>query len=991
MPTVVKSLLHQRPRSKLGTYYTHIYSRVLISLILADLDFYRLESVLPLLRTPVTISVQETQIFIWYLRTHTLTLIRELLQHNHEFTPIYSDHTLVQSCLWISSSITLHLHAPVASPRKSSLRFPWLSCTPYPVPYPRPTCTRPNSGQVLALYEFIVKLPSVKSKINLSPMASRQIGLPSNMANGKASRWENSRLRQRVLLSSVPEDNDVVVGGSGGGGARLHPHGGSTTANSTGYRATEMVAGAGSLNMAVGGAVNLPLANNQPAGLVSGFTSSLYNRNPTLAVSGTEGAALTAMPGQVNMKLTTPPNEVVYQAATTTGPQQSMHGLGLLAANSAGSSPASGISPGSNVSRGSMGSTFLARGIIPTNRRAPGPRMSPNCPQDTPLSLAGGVIGSQRQTLPINQEEQAFLMNFLREKASGATQNKTVNQGANQIKIVQPPPGLGFTGPRVFTNLQGQHTGPVEQQPVLGYGISGSLDGAGDSHVGTQTPVLQMNGSTKAPGSYSKHLPVQAHQHVTGQIVGTTPANTPANTPTKTPTNTRRLKFNPFRPASRGGPTGMMGNAAMGNSQPARSNGSQLSSLNSTPARRTPIFGGANHGSNISAQAVGAVGAVIQQQQPPKGIVLHLGGGGPDFLRPLAFPPVREEIRLLRSDWLNRLTGTEGMPSYQALLNPENVPFIEAWRLTGRPNTAVVCISNIPYDVTRAEIIAFLGRSARIPNDKFEPVHIIMDRTTSKTNDCYVEFNTLHDAINAVNKHRMAVDSGRHPRIGKRSVELTLSSHGKLMKNLFPFAKGFTHNSFYPWENFKGMITKEEMISLCKHAECPNHSPFALNCPERVYECLISTIMKMPWYMSDRITVKERAYIYSATEKMITLLITRIQKGEHSTRLTPLLLERLADAAMGCPGFTVMQKDNIAWLVNMQEYKLGDFHMPRFADGWTHLHALSVKPGVPLDVVEYYIALIREETNRVVDRVGIQRMQMLKDEQAKTSDYWGFF
>ncbi|OTA95420.1 hypothetical protein M434DRAFT_28926 [Hypoxylon sp. CO27-5] len=735
------------------------------------------------------------------------------------------------------------------------------------------------------------------------------------MANGKASRWENSRLRQRVLLSSVPEDNDVVVGGSGGGGARLHPHGGSTTANSTGYHATEMVAGVGSLNMAVGGAVNLPLANNQPAGLVSGFTSSLYNRNPTLAVSGNEGAALTAMPGQVNMKLTTPPNEVVYRAATTTGPQQSVHGLGLLAANSAGSSPASGISPGSNVSRGSKGSTFIARGIIPTNRRAPGPRMSPNCPQDTPLSLAGGVIGSQRQTLPINQEEQAFLMNFLREKASGATQNKTVNQGANQIKIVQPPPGLGFTGPRIFTNLQGQHAGPVEQQPVLGYGISASLDGAGDSRVGTQTPVLQLNGSTKAPGSYSKHLPVQAHQHVTGQIVGTTPANTPAN----------------------------------------------------TPARRTPIFGGANHGSNVPAQAVGAV---VQEQQPPKGIVLHLGGGGPDFLRPLAFPPVREEIRLLRSDWLNRLTGTEGMPSYQALLNPENVPFIEAWRLTGRPNTAVVCISNIPYDVTRAEIIAFLGRSARIPNDKFEPVHIIMDRTTSKTNDCYVEFNTLHDAINAVNKHRMAVDSGRHPRIGKRSVELTL---------------------LYPWENFKGMITKEEMISLCKHAECPSHSPFALNCPERVYECLISTIMKMPWYMSNRITVKERAYIYSATEKMITLLITRIQKGEHSTRLTPLLLERLADAAMGCPSFTVMQKDNIAWLVNMQDYKLGDFHMPRFADGWTHLHALSVKPGVPLDVVEYYIALIREETNRVVDRVGIQRMQTLKDEQAKTSDYWGFF
>ncbi|KAI0109405.1 hypothetical protein F4776DRAFT_667718 [Hypoxylon sp. NC0597] len=195
----------------------------------------------------------------------------------------------------------------------------------------------------------------------------------------------------------------------------------------------------------------------------------------------------------------------------------------------------------------------------------------------------------------------------------------------------------------------------------------------------------------------------------------------------------------------------------------------------------------------------------------------------------------------------------------------------------------------------------------------------------------------------------------------------------------------------YPWENFKGFVTKEEMVSLCKHAECPTHSPFALNCPERVYECLISTLTKMPWYLADRITIKERGYIYATTEKMITLLITRINKGEHPTRLTPLLLERLADAAMGCPGFTVMQKDNISSLVNTAEYKLRDFHMPRFADGWTHLHALSAKPGVPLDVVEYYIALIREETNRVVDRMSIQRKSMLQAQQAQTSDYWGFF
>ncbi|KAI0109406.1 hypothetical protein F4776DRAFT_667719 [Hypoxylon sp. NC0597] len=640
------------------------------------------------------------------------------------------------------------------------------------------------------------------------------------MANGKVSRWEHSRLRQRVSLSSITEDNDAEIGG-GGGGARLHPHGGSKTVNTTGYRATEMMAGGRNVNMAVGGAVNPSLANDQPTGLVSGFTSSLYNRNPALVFPGIEGTVPITMPGQVNIKVmhhpptflyldtqdetqiaielsTTPPGNGVSQAVTTTGSQQSTYDLSHSAGHNSGSaSPGSGVSRGanisrgsntshgSNISRGSMGSTFLGRGIIPTTIPADSPAMgfnpSLNHMAGTPLSAVGDLTGSDRQTTSIKEQDREFLMDFLRAKASGATLSKTTNQSADQIKIVQPPPGLGFTGPRVLTSHQGQ-------QQTLGHGIPGSLDGASDTRTRpTRTPTFQFTCPTTVPGNNGQHAPTQAHHQPTGQALGSTPANTPANTPTNTPTNTRQLAWNPFRPASRGGPSGMMGNTTINNSQPTLASGSQPGPLNGTPAGRTSIFGGGNHGNNVPAKAAGPV---AQTQQPLKGFVLRLKGGDPDFLPPLEFTPVPEEIRLLRSAWLNRLTGTEGMPSYHALLDPANVPFVEAWSLTGRPTTAVVCISNIPYDVTRAEVIAFLGRNARIPNDKFEPVHIVMDRTTSKTNDCYVEFNTLHDAINAVNKHRAAVDSGRHPRIGKRSVELTLSSHGRLMKDLFSFAKG---------------------------------------------------------------------------------------------------------------------------------------------------------------------------------------------------------
>lgn len=389
-----------------------------------------------------------------------------------------------------------------------------------------------------------------------------------------------------------------------------------------------------------------------------------------------------------NLQLT-PPTNGVPQAMTPTGHQQTTYNSVGPSAGSA--SPGSGVSRGCNISRGSTisrgsdasrgstASTFLSRGIIPTSSPAMGFNPSPNQLPD--------LTGSDRQTTSLKEQDRDFLLDFLRAKASGATLNNATNQSADQIKIVQPPPGLGFTDPRVLNSHQGQHTGSVQQQ-TLGHGMPFSLDGANNTRVRRRTPTFQYNCPTAVAGNNAQHAPAQAP----GPVMGNTPTNTPANTPATTPTNTRRLAFNPFRPASRGGPNGMMVNTAINNSQPAPAHGLQTGSSNGTPARQTTIFGGRSNGGNTPAQAAGPV---VQRQQPLKGFTLHLGGGGPDFLPPLEFTPVREEIRLLRSAWLNRLTGTEGMPSYQALLGPENVPFVEAWSLTGRPTTAVVCISNV--------------------------------------------------------------------------------------------------------------------------------------------------------------------------------------------------------------------------------------------------------------------------------------------------------
>jgi hypothetical protein len=139
----------------------------------------------------------------------------------------------------------------------------------------------------------------------------------------------------------------------------------------------------------------------------------------------------------------------------------------------------------------------------------------------------------------------------------------------------------------------------------------------------------------------------------------------------------------------------------------------------------------------------------------------------------------------------------------------------------------------IPYGVTRPEILAFLGRNARIINEQeYEPVHIVMERVTSKTLDCYVEFINLNEAVNAVNRFETNRAGNRGARLGSRHVECELSSQEQLMKDLFPKAKNVAWQGSTPIiipndpndrynSGFQGFISKEELVMLVKHVEAP--------------------------------------------------------------------------------------------------------------------------------------------------------------------------
>jgi hypothetical protein len=106
-----------------------------------------------------------------------------------------------------------------------------------------------------------------------------------------------------------------------------------------------------------------------------------------------------------------------------------------------------------------------------------------------------------------------------------------------------------------------------------------------------------------------------------------------------------------------------------------------------------------------------------------------------------------------------------------------------------------------------------------------------MERVTAKTQDAYVEFYSLQDAMKAVHRHQEIISKGRPARLGDRPVEVELSSQDQLMADLFPLATAVkwqnghpvivekTHNE--PWGDFHGFVTEEEMTMLVKHVEVP--------------------------------------------------------------------------------------------------------------------------------------------------------------------------
>ncbi|KAK7916977.1 RNA recognition- RNP-1 [Apiospora marii] len=397
--------------------------------------------------------------------------------------------------------------------------------------------------------------------------------------------------------------------------------------------------------------------------------------------------------------------------------------------------------------------------------------------------------------------------------------------------------------------------------------------------------------------------------------------------------------------------------------------------------------------------------ALVVSEYQPLPPIPDLNLGSAQCRDIVVFQAADDAARAERSGMLNSIVPASGVPSESVLTHPDNLPFTttaEDSIASAKLERGVIHLDNIPFGTSRAEVIAFVGKNSRLLNDSEEPVHIIMDRVTSKTQDIYVEFATPNDAQAVLDRFEYNIASGRHPRLGDRPIRMHLSSPSRLMRALFPVARGLDWYGYIPhihqpnphdaYENFSVFISDEELSMVAKHAEEPRRSPFSKDARERPYECLISTVKKFPWYMTGRLTLLQQYKLYECCFKLLGFLNQALVREECPGRLTPQLLKRFTDAMMLCPGFTVLQKDNFAHTVRMSAADMCKFNMPPVASGWRHQYALGPRAGFPMDVMEYYIATINKESSRhAMDDQDVAMKVTLKKMQGLTSDYWGYF
>ena len=233
------------------------------------------------------------------------------------------------------------------------------------------------------------------------------------------------------------------------------------------------------------------------------------------------------------------------------------------------------------------------------------------------------------------------------------------------------------------------------------------------------------------------------------------------------------------------------------------------------------------------------------------------------------------------------------------------------------------------------------------------PVHIVMERSTSKTMDCFVELQTDQAVYDQIRHHDNLVQSGRHPKLGSRHVHVEISDQDGLLSELFPRAKSimWEHGSPHVIKNddpystgFKGFFTKEEMVGLVRHAECPQRvrlvspteyhvkltitvtiqhqlSPTYIRKHDQhslqgqlidlhLRKLNIDLVYQFPWQASGLYALADRNMLFNTYMSQMYCLVEKVDRND-TKGLDQNLLRDFIFAGMNCPGFGERQKHEL--------------------------------------------------------------------------------
>lgn len=347
--------------------------------------------------------------------------------------------------------------------------------------------------------------------------------------------------------------------------------------------------------------------------------------------------------------------------------------------------------------------------------------------------------------------------------------------------------------------------------------------------------------------------------------------------------------------------------------------------------------------------------------------------------------------------WFFAVLRNGSMPTLDQFL--ADLPFAELSSLTiPPPETSVLKIADIPYGTTRQEMVAFVGQHAQIsrmpPGSSYYAVHILMERETGKTMDCFIELSNAREAAWVAKTMQNRANAGRPPKVNNRLVQVSVSSQEELMHELFPRAKHVawtgchpivdtTPRQYYPGvraAGFQGFLHSEEYVQMIKIAEMGDRALFAKTL-SRVYETTITILHKYPWHTVEHVSLAERRAIYDLAVHMLQCLMITIENGargryksdsdmQHDTAPpTAALLAELTIAILGCPGFSEKQKAIVVRKLTAAGYsemtkgnagvKLGG--NSAFSSIWPFA-VLAPFPDIEHDVVDFYLTILRNGT-----------------------------